>query len=137
MANDKYWSEEEKEANIRFSKYENKFPIVWLERVDFWKIFREKYEPQKRWLSKEYSFDAPLDELRVRIKKPPVFSPYEADFPGPVERWYGKISENLFLLTHYYGVDHNILAYEDKLEVKEQIEPLFKQFLSVHPYTIE
>ena len=134
MDSKEFWANEEKTLNKIFEAYEKRFPIVWMERDSFWKIYEKENRPNKKWLLKSYEFSLPLDGLRVRIKQPPFFRPPEEDFPGPVERWYGSIDNNLFLLTHYYGVDHNVLVHEDKEEISKKIVGIFKEFIAEYPY---
>jgi hypothetical protein len=80
--------------------------IDWLIKDDFWK----RVKVQGLIFDKRLDFDCKLPDLREKIIFPPTYTPIEdEDFPGPVERWYGMIDEECFILTYYYYQDFAVV----------------------------
>jgi hypothetical protein len=131
-----YWNQQEAKHKELWVAWEEFLPFSWIERSEYWHTFESEYRPNNRYTVVESSFIMPLDELRLRIKQPPIFRPFEEDFPGPVERWYGKIEMDLFTLTHYYGnqgVDHNVIVCENDI-VSKKLNEEFEIFKVNNPY---
>ncbi len=87
--------------------------IQWLSKEQFWKLVASCQEVQKGQ-DAEFYFQMPLYDIRARIRSvPPEFTPIdEADFPGPVERWYGVADGHRFVLTYHYcsPVSHSVVV---------------------------
>lgn len=78
--------------------------IQWLPRAVFMEA--AKKEPDTHGVPpRVMEFTMRLQDIRGRIPDvAPEFTPVEdGDFPGPVERWYGKVDIHLFTMTYHYG----------------------------------
>ena len=131
-----YWKKKEKEVERKWNQVLSSSPIEWITREAFWKLFEEEYEPNNRYLTMDIEFPIMLEELRQRIKVPPVFTLLDEDFPGPVERWYGKIETDLFILTHYYHRDYpemTMVRIEDKKDFEELVLKSLNDFKLLNP----
>ena len=112
--------------------------IEWLTQAEFWESFEFRYRPEGRLLSEEVEVDAALVELRARIETAPVFTPAsDGDFPGPVERWYGRVLGHLFLLTHYYEHSgrYTLLTIEPGSAARDAVVPAVRALLKSSPYS--
>ena len=124
MSTNEYWKEKEQEHQQKWSERMAASPIKWLSRSVFWDMFNKRYQKNDRFLNKEVSFPIKLEDLRSRILEPPVFTPLEEDFPGPVERWYGEVENNLFILTYYYHSEYpeaTVVRIEDSQNILETV----------------
>ncbi len=104
--------------------------INWMRRQCFWEKFFNEYAHNNKYLNREVAFYISFKELRERIKQPPIFTPIEEDFPGPVERWYGEIENNLFILTYYYHDEHSDLTTVS-LEDDDDVECIVMKQLNI------
>ena len=107
--------------------------IEWLPRSAFRAEFESEYRPLGRYISEESHLDVSLAELQVRIPVASVHTPVDdEDFPGPVERWYGRVAGHLFLLTYYHHPSDRvaILALEPRFEAREAVRTAVQELLA-------
>jgi hypothetical protein len=137
MSTNEYWKEKEREYQKKWSERMAGSPIKWLSRSVFWEMFNKRYKENDRFLNKEVSFPIRLEELRARILESPIFTPLEEDFPGPVERWYGEVENNLFILTHYYHPEYpesTAVRIEESPNVVETVMKALNDFKEIRIY---
>jgi hypothetical protein len=137
MTTNEYWKTKDQEYRKKWAKRMSASPINWISRSNFWKVYNKNYQEHGRYLNKELEFSISLEDLRARILEPPVFTPLEEDFPGPVERWYGKVENHLFILTHYYHPEyqHMTAVYlEDRKDVVEIVMKALNDFKALKVY---
>ena len=124
MSTDFYLSEDERKFKEKRREVLSSLSVEWLERSEFWSEFDERYRKFDRYLDKEMDYPMAMEEIRARVDQPPVYTPLEADHPGPCERWYGKINGNLLILTFYYHTQYpklTALTIEDNQSVEEEV----------------
>lgn len=130
-----FWEKEELKRNQDFKVFEEIVGIAWMSRSEFSDRFQVEYKDRGRYLNKVINFKIRMDDIRSRIRQPPMFTPPEEDFPGPVERWYGSYDGHLFHLTHYYGLEiENSVACEDDEVVINLITNALTKFREINPY---
>jgi len=124
MSNREYWKNIEKQHFEARDKALKDIRVEWLDRELFWTIFEEN---QKESLGAIETIECNYHTLRTKIATDPVYRPFEEDFPGPVERWYGRLMGQCFLLTYYYGTPEyfRICANDRALKnIVDEIEKL-------------
>jgi hypothetical protein len=113
--------------------------IEWLAGPDFVALFESEYRPDGRFLTEEHDLDVPLVDLRARVSMSPIFTPASDgdQFPGPVERWYGRVAGHLFLLTHSYEQSGRmtILTIEPSPGAREAVQPAIQTLIKTNPYS--
>jgi hypothetical protein len=137
-----YFACEEKRWKERFKTIAAKSPVRWLDRDTFYKICdarRKAAAGQPAPGSREWSYPTNLLEIRSRVSEPPLFTPPDGDFPGPVERWYGTVGEHLFTLDYHYGFENNIaIAFVVEAINSDEAERIVRsgldQFFAINPY---
>ncbi|MCX4030232.1 hypothetical protein H0A36_26475 [Endozoicomonas sp. SM1973] len=132
-----HWTQREQEYEKQWDEKFSNIPINFIDKKLFWDQFESEYRPAKRFFDNVQLIyiNTTFEDIRSRVKTAPVFSPFEEDFPGPVERWYGVVKGNLFTLTYYYGIEKSMaIACESDSSVKELIEQTMKDLLSIDPY---
>jgi hypothetical protein len=137
MRDNNYWEEKERKYKAKIESIMSRSQIRWLNRNGFWQQFDNEYLVKGRFLAKNIEFPIKLEQIRARILDiHPVFSPFEEDFPGPVERWYGESNGHLFLLTYYYRTPpFTIVCMEDNSDAEREILDSLKTFKDLNPYT--
>ncbi len=132
-----YWINKERDHDQKWIKKMSVSKIIWMSRKNFWKKYKEIFLKKNRCLNRFIDFPIDLKSLREKIKEPPVFTPVEENFSGPVERWYGEIDKNLFILTYFYHEKYTELTaikLEDDDNVEEIIVKALKQFKEINIY---
>lgn len=84
----------------------------WLDREDFFLYFDKNYRPQENWINKSICLDLQFEELCNIIGREPVHDPDDGDQPGPIDRWYGRIDDFLFMVTYYDHPTKNLTILE-------------------------
>lgn len=137
MSTREYWKKKEIEFQKKKASILANSRIKWISREKFWSIFESEYRIGNRYLDKEIYFPIMLEELRARISEPPVYTPLEEDFPGPVERWYGFLDNHIFTLTHYYHVEKpelTLVSMEDDEDIEKIILDALTEFKALKLY---
>ncbi len=130
-----YWSQKEREYFEKRKQIMSRSKIEWQERDLFWEFFENQYVPEKIYMNHYFDYDVTFEMVRARVSVNPVFTPLEEDFPGPVERWYGKVGKILFTLTYYYGHnDFMRIVCEENLESVKIIRSELDIFKSLNHY---
>jgi hypothetical protein len=101
-----HFEREERKWRDYFKKIAAQSPVRWLDRDTFHKICDARFranagKPALR--SREWIYATSLLDLRSRVLEPPLFTPPDGDFAGPVERWYGAVGEHLFTIDYHYA----------------------------------
>jgi hypothetical protein len=133
----RYHSLAERDADYRqlWNERFGSLPLRWLDRDAFWDRFDAEYKITGRTLTRDVEYPLDLPDLRSRIREAPTFTPFDEDFPGPVERWYGAVGPDLFLLTYYYHAPpFTILNVENETDAASRVMNVLDKLRLTSPY---
>lgn len=122
----------------RFQKIQQNSRIQWMSRDSFFAICDQRAAAENvakvPFKTTEWEYPVTLLDMRARIAEPPLFTPPDCDFPGPVERWYGSVGDYLFTLDYHYGLSEFYCESIDDIDVINAIRSALDEFFSLNPY---